>query len=116
MDMDITDLVLALASAIFSLVLPYGLYLLRKHTGITLAENDRRALDDLLNRGIAYGIKKAAGADGKITVEARSQIGKVALRYAVEHSPDLVERVTGAARQKLEGRIQAQLATTNPEI
>ena len=114
--MDITDLVLAIASAIISLAVPFGLALLRKHTSIIVQESDRKALDAMLRRAIAQAVERHAGPDRKITVHVKSQIGKAALRYAVEHSPKLVERVTGAASGKLEGRIQAQLANDFPDL
>jgi hypothetical protein len=112
--MDITELVLAVASAVISLALPYAALQFKRWTGITLAENDRKALNDLLDRAIAAAVTQHAGSDGKITFQTRTKIGRAVLKYAVENSPDLIKRVTGGPAIHLQDRINAQLAKDFP--
>ena len=107
---DLTDFVAEILGVIGLGLLAWIGAFVKQRFGFELEEADRQKLDDALSRGIALAVAEIGGEDGKITVHVKNRRAKRVLKYVQETSPDLTQRVTGGIVQRLEARINAQLA------
>lgn len=109
-DIDLTPLLEAVIALAMTLGVPLLLAQLNKWTGVKMRAHDQAALTQLLQRAIGRATQGIAGEDGKITHSMKKGIIAEALKYAIELSPDLVNRVTGKDPDKLAKRIEAEVA------
>lgn len=86
-----------------------------------LAIGQTARVDQLLQKAISFGVNSVAGAskDKSLTVEIANPVLREALRYALEHAPELVAKFAGtpeALGEKIWARLNVAPEVAKPDI